>query len=136
MMMVLNLAPKLPKGYAAEPRVHLGSYFEIDVCTLEKDGDRAWRSDPVPVTSGGMATATLAPPVPTLTVDVDFPDQYVYEALIFDQTRDRKLVAAVEIVSPAKGPCGDSPTVDREVRKLAAKRRLRLGRRSCHCTPI
>ena len=24
MMMVLNLGPKLPKGFAAEPRVHLG----------------------------------------------------------------------------------------------------------------
>ena len=52
------------------------------------------------VTNGGAATATLAP-APTLTVDVDFPDQYVYEVLIFDQTRDRRLVAAVEIVSPA-----------------------------------
>ena len=119
---------KLPKGFAAEPRVHLGTYFEIDVCTFDKNGERDRHSDPDPVTSGGVATATLAPPAPTLTVDVDFPDQYVYEALIFDQTRDRKLVAAVEIVSPAKGPCGDSPTVDREVRKLAAKRRLRLRR--------
>ena len=53
------------------------------------------------MTKGGAATATLAPPAPTLTVDVDFPDQYVYEVLIFDQTRDRQLVAAVEIVSPA-----------------------------------
>jgi hypothetical protein len=55
------------------------------------------------VTDGGAATATLAPPAPTLTVDVDFdfPDQYAYEVLIFDQTRDRRLVAAVEIVSPA-----------------------------------
>lgn len=101
MMMVLNLAPKLPKGFAAEPRVHLGTYFEIDVCTFDKDGNRDWHSDPHPVTDGGVATATLAPPAPTLTVDVDFPDQYVYEVLIFDQTRDRKLVAAVEIVSPA-----------------------------------
>src|SRR5689334_5945314 len=53
------------------------------------------------MTRGGVATATLAPPAPTLTVDVDFSDHYGYEILIFDQTRDRKLVAAVEIVSPA-----------------------------------
>ena len=50
MMMVLNLAPKLPKGFAAEPRVHLGTYFEIDVCTFDKDGERDWHSDPDPVT--------------------------------------------------------------------------------------
>src|SRR5262249_30767136 len=99
MMMVLDLAPKLPKGFAAEPRVHLGTYFEIDVCTFDKNGNRDWQSDPHPETNGGAATATLAPPAPTLTVD--FPDQYVYEVLIFDQTRDRRLVAAVEIVSPA-----------------------------------
>ena len=85
MMMVLNLAPKLPKGFAAEPRVHLGTYFEIDVCTFDKNGERDRHSDPDPVTNGGVATATLAPPAPTLTVDVDFPDQYVYEVLIFDQ---------------------------------------------------
>jgi hypothetical protein len=90
MMMVLDLAPKLPKGFAAEPRVHLGTYFEIDVCTFDKDGERDGHSDPDPVTQGGVATATLAPPAPTLTVDVDFPDQYVYEVRIFDQARDRK----------------------------------------------
>jgi hypothetical protein len=101
MMMVLNLAPKLPKGFAAEPRVHLGTYFEIDVGTFDKEGERDWPSDPQPVTNGGVATATLAPPAPTLTVEVDFPDQYAYEVLIFDQTRNRRLVAAVEIVSPA-----------------------------------
>ncbi len=101
MMMVLDLAPRLPKGFVAEPRVHLGSYFEIDVCTFEKDGNKDSHSDRDPATNGGIGTATLAPPAPTLTVDVDFPDQYVYEVLIFDQARDRKLVAAVEIVSPA-----------------------------------
>ena len=34
MMMVLNVAPKLPKGFAAEPRVHLGIFFEIDICAF------------------------------------------------------------------------------------------------------
>ena len=56
MMMVLNLAPKLPKGFAAEPRVHLGTYFEIDVCTFDKNGERDRQSDPDPVTNGGVAT--------------------------------------------------------------------------------
>ncbi len=101
MMMVLNLAPKLPKGFAAEPRVHLGTYFEIDVCTFDRDGRSDPYSDPHSVPNSGAATATMAPPAPTFSVDVDFPDQYVYEVLIFDHTRDRRLVAAVEIVSPA-----------------------------------
>ncbi|HZU37194.1 MAG TPA: DUF4058 family protein [Gemmataceae bacterium] len=100
MVMVLDLAPKLPTGFAAEPRVHLGSYFELNVCTFDKDGDRDRHSDPQPMANGGVATATRAPSAPTLTVDVEFPDQYAYEVLVFDQTRGRQLVAAVEIVSP------------------------------------
>jgi hypothetical protein len=34
-------------------------------------------------------------------VDVDLTDQYEYEVLVYDQSRGRRLVAAVEIVSPA-----------------------------------
>ena len=48
-----------------------------------------------------MATATWAPSEPTLTVDIDFAEQYKYEVLVYDQSRGRHLVAAVEIVSPA-----------------------------------
>ncbi len=137
MMMVLDLAPKLPKGFAAEPRVHLGTDFELDVRTFDKDGERDWHSDPDPVPRGGVPTATLVPSAPTLTVDIDFPDQYIYEVLIFDQGRGRKLVAAVEIISPAnKGSCGESPTGHREVCQLAAKRRLRLHGRSGYRTPV
>ena len=49
----------------------------------------------------GIATAPQAPPAPTLTLDAEFPEQYAYEVLVFDLERDRRLVAAVEIVSPA-----------------------------------
>ena len=50
----------------------------------------------------GVATAApQAPPAPTLTLDAEFPEQYAYEVLVFDLERDRRLVAAVEIVSPA-----------------------------------
>lgn len=48
-----------------------------------------------------MATATWAPPEPTLTLDLDPTEFYEYEVLIFDQNRGRELVAAIEIVSPA-----------------------------------
>ena len=53
------------------------------------------------VSDVGVATAPQAPPAPILTLDAEFPEQYAYEVLIFDLQRDRRLVAAVEIVSPA-----------------------------------
>ncbi len=98
--MVQQLSRELPPEYSAEPRVHLGSYFEIDVCAYEQD---QWHSatSAAPDESAGAATATWAPPEPTLAVDVDLSEQYEYEVLIYDQSRGRVLVAAVEIVSPA-----------------------------------
>jgi hypothetical protein len=42
-----------------------------------------------------------AAPAPTATLDAEFPEQYAYEVLIFDLERERQLVAAIEIVSPA-----------------------------------
>ena len=45
--------------------------------------------------------ATWAPPRPTLTVDAVIPDEYEYAVHVYDHRRGRKLVAAVEIVSPA-----------------------------------
>ena len=100
-IIVQQLAPRLPDGLVAEPRVHLGSYYEIDICAFEQNEE----SEPV-FGSGresniGIATAPQAPPAPTLTLDAEFPEQYAYEVLVFDLERDRRLVAAVEIVSPA-----------------------------------
>jgi Protein of unknown function (DUF4058) len=99
-IMVQRLVPLLPPEYTAEPRAHLGSYFEIDVCDYEDDEPKKpWGSSHEG--PGGVATATWAPPEPTLTVDVDLAEQYEYEVLVYDQSRGRQLVAAVEIVSPA-----------------------------------
>jgi hypothetical protein len=97
---VQQLSRELPPEFSAEPRVHLGSYFEIDVCAYEQD---QWHpaTGAAPDESGGAATATWAPPEPTLALDVDLSEQYEYEVLIYDQSRGRVLVAAVEIVSPA-----------------------------------
>ncbi len=98
--MVQQLSRELPPEFTAEPRVHLGAYFEVDVCAYEHD-----EQGPVAGTSagepGGVATATWAPPEPTLAVDVDLSEQYEYEVLVYDQSRGRTLVAAVELVSPA-----------------------------------
>jgi hypothetical protein len=105
--MVQELVRTLPANYVAEPRVHLGSFFEIDVCAFEDE--TALDSPKVPHEgNGGIATAKWAPPVPTLAVDVDLPEQYAYELLVFDLDRGRRLVAAVEIVSPANKDRPDS----------------------------
>lgn len=98
-MIVQRLVPQLPDGFTAEPRVHLGSYFEIDVSAYKDQEPRPeFGADKV---AGGVATATWAPPEPTLIVDTDLTDQYEYEVKVYDQSRGRVLVAAVELVSPA-----------------------------------
>jgi hypothetical protein len=101
MQIVRELAPRLPEGFVAEPRVHLGSYYEIDVTTFEQDAERTAIPGSAPIATGGVATLLEPSPAPTLTIDADFPEQYAYEVLIFDVERERRLVAAVEIVSPA-----------------------------------
>lgn len=98
-MIVQQLYHVLPVGYVAEPRVHLGPYFEIDVTTYERGQPETATTA---VTNGaGVATAVWSATQPVLDVEADWPDQYEYEVLIYDQERDRRLVAAVKLVSPA-----------------------------------
>lgn len=100
-MIVAQLRQQLPRGYFAEPRVHSGASAEIDVATFEHEGP----DGPAPAggngSNGGVATAIWAPPQPTLTFITELPTQDVYEVLVFDEKRRCRLVAAVEIVSPA-----------------------------------
>lgn len=99
-MIVMAWARRLPPRYVAEPRVHLGAYFEIDVASYEEN-----EADGMPSgnggDNGGVATAAWAPPRPTLDVAADLPKQAGYEVRVYDMKRHRRLVAAVEIVSPA-----------------------------------
>jgi hypothetical protein len=97
-MLVQHLFPNLPVGYTAEPRVRLGRYDELDIGGFEGDEHDSPRAG---ADSGGVATAPYAAPNPTLTVDADLGEQYEYEVLVFDDERERTLVAAVEFVSPA-----------------------------------
>ncbi|MBI1830442.1 MAG: DUF4058 family protein [Planctomycetes bacterium] len=50
---------------------------------------------------GAVATAVWAPARPTLSVTTDFPALDEYEVRVYDTKRGRRLVAAIEIVSPA-----------------------------------
>lgn len=100
-MMVALLRRKLPRRYFAEPRVHSGSSAEIDVATFEEEGAGLLAGSDDSGNGGGVATAVWAPSRPTLAVATDLPAQDVYEVQVFDQKRQCRLVAAVEIVSPA-----------------------------------
>ena len=73
MVMVQQLVELLPEPYFAAPGVHLGS----------------------------LALATYAPPKPTITLEPELPEQDLYEVRIYDSRRNRRLIAAVELVSPS-----------------------------------
>jgi hypothetical protein len=108
MVIVQQLRKRLPDGYVAEPRVHLGSYVEIDAAAFEEDEPRSsLERDESPSffapaeENGGVATEVWAPPRPSVCVETNLPDHYEYEVRIYDATRGRHLVAAIELVSPA-----------------------------------
>jgi Protein of unknown function (DUF4058) len=98
-LIVQQLFPILPDGYVAAPRVHLGTAFEIDVSTYQKD--RPARHERPTDGNGGVAVARWAPPKPTLTLETELPDQDEYEVRVYDARHGRRLVAAIDIVSPS-----------------------------------
>jgi hypothetical protein len=98
MVIVQKLFPQLPEGFAAAPGVHLGTVFEIDIAAFDQDEPAAF---PTPDGNGGVAVATQAPPQPTLTLETDFLDQDEYEVRIYDDRFGRRLVAAIELISPS-----------------------------------
>ncbi|HUE73962.1 MAG TPA: DUF4058 family protein [Pirellulaceae bacterium] len=123
MTIAQQLFPKLPAGFAVEPRVHLGAYYEIDECALDKAEARSMTHSVE--SGGGLAVATEAPPLPTFVAEFDPTEQYEYEVLVFDQDRNRQLVAAIEIVSPANKDRSENR------RKFVAKCAALLQRKVC-----
>jgi hypothetical protein len=99
-VIVMELNRNPPPRFVAAPRVHLGPDAEIDVTAYETA-----TSDPSAArtggANGGVATAVWAPPRPTFDVATNLPEQDEYEVRVYDNQRHRRLVAAVEIVSPA-----------------------------------
>jgi hypothetical protein len=100
-MMVGRLRRLLPQRYLVLPRVHSGSSAEIDVATFRDEGAMSGATGHGNGNAGGVATAVWAPPRPTLTVTTDLPAQDVTEVRVYDEKSGRRLVAAVEIISPA-----------------------------------
>ena len=98
MVVVQQLGKVLPARYVAAPRVHLGAEVEIDVATFDRE-DADTRN--VAPDRGGPATAVWAPAEPTLAVETELADFDEYEVRVYDVRRGRRLVAAIEIISPA-----------------------------------
>jgi hypothetical protein len=88
---VQHLRTVLPPGYTAGPRVHLGSFHEID------ESDIPFHLGP----SGGVAVASWASTEPSVAVEVEPDEEYEYAVHVYDAEREQTLVAAIEIVSPA-----------------------------------
>lgn len=97
MEIVRTLVGKLPQHYVAEPRTHHGAFVEVDIGTFERNGGGlAWTNS-----NGQGAVAVLEKAPPTRDVETDLLDTDEYEVRVYDTRRGRRLVAAIEIVSPA-----------------------------------
>jgi hypothetical protein len=71
---------------------------EIDVAAFDPEDPRGIPGDPDHATG---TTALWTPVEPTLAVETPLADFDQYEVRVYDIHRDRRLVAAIEIISPA-----------------------------------
>lgn len=100
MVIVQQLNRQLPAEYSAQPNIHLGSQFEVDVATFDSptdgiDGRVEDHGAGAILPTGVLAAA----PAPTLTRELEFADFDEYEVKVHDDVG--RLVAAIELVSPA-----------------------------------
>lgn len=91
--MAIALNQTLPERYVAEARVKLGGQVEIDVATFQESV--------LPVGSGLSSTEPWTPPKPNAKAALDFQDPDIFEIQVVRESEGPKLVAAVELVSPA-----------------------------------
>ncbi|MFO0801557.1 MAG: DUF4058 family protein [Gemmataceae bacterium] len=91
------LLGKLPEGFVAEPRATLGKFYELDIGVL----DSVQQELPPESKAGGVATLPRVAPRPTMTTELDIGEHYEFEVLIHEEVFEKRLVAAVEFVSPA-----------------------------------
>lgn len=87
----------LPRDFVAMPQTHVGAEIGVDVATFEQAGHSAGS-----LGNGGGGVATMpkvwSPPQPKAVMAAVFPD--TFEVLVFSSERARRLVAAIELVSP------------------------------------
>ncbi len=97
-VIVQKLIEVLPEPYFAAPGVDLGTLYEVDIGTYRRPVEE---ENGFAAGEGGAVIATYSPPRPTLTLEPQMPKQDVYEVRIYDSRRHRRLVAAIEILSPS-----------------------------------
>lgn len=97
MVLVQHLSRILPAQFVAEPGVHRGALAEIDVATFEADPGDFTHAVGVEEPGG----AAWAPAEPSVAVETELLDSDEFAVRVFDVEFGRRLVAAVEIVSPA-----------------------------------
>lgn len=90
-VMVLQLNSRLPPEFSAGPLIHLGAGIEIDVGAFEPGEHSPQLED---------SEAWLRSK-PSVAVETELLEVDNYEVQIYDVERDRRLVAAIEIVSPS-----------------------------------
>jgi hypothetical protein len=99
------LTPQLPEGYFAEENTHAGARVEIDVATFQKQANGSATSN-----QGGAAVVAAprvwVPPAPELVLPAVFPEGF--EVLVFSKRTGPRLVAAIELVSPANKERADT----------------------------
>jgi hypothetical protein len=100
MVIVQHLARILPPGFTAEPTVHLGRGYEVDVGTHDHRGPAGTNgASHHPPAGGGVATAVRTRPTLAAEVDLAVPDEY--QVRVHDDRTFRRLVAVIELVSPS-----------------------------------
>jgi hypothetical protein len=97
MVIVQQLGRLLPSNFVAGPHVHVGAQVEVDVATFENESPRSFGT----AEQGGVATQLWAPPQPSLEVQTALGDFDEYEVRVYDAQRERRLVAAIELISPS-----------------------------------
>ena len=98
----------LPERFESEQQTHLGPQLEIDVATYEEDAGPTLfpggngvngTHDSQGVTA--VATRTYTAPAATLSAVAEFATDDLFEIRVFKSSGGWKLVAAIELVSPA-----------------------------------
>lgn len=84
----------LPPRYFAEPNVQLGVQVEADVATFEEHSRRT-------AGDAAVATAVWAPSRPAISVPVEFGSPDLFEVRVMNDEEGPRLVAAIEVISPA-----------------------------------
>ncbi len=87
----------LPASYYAIPSVHLSNEAQVDITAIqdEEEAEQLREAD------GAVTTAVWAPPKPFLVVPADLADLDVIEIEVRNDDEGYRLVAAIELVSPA-----------------------------------